>query len=83
VHQHVANLFARSGAARFARDEDGEGVGAQGTRQLLDLRALAAAIETFEGNKFSAHGHVGDDSRQAGSQCPDAGAANRPGWLIY
>jgi hypothetical protein len=38
-------------------------VGAEGTRQLLDLRALAAAVETFEGNKFSARGHVGDDSR--------------------
>jgi hypothetical protein len=77
VQQHVANLFARSGAARFARNRDGEAVGAQGTRQLLDLRALAAAIETFEGNKFSARGHVGNDSRRANSQCPPAGAADR------
>jgi hypothetical protein len=41
------------------------------------LRALAAAIETFEGNKFSARGHVGNDSRRANSQCPPAGAADR------
>jgi hypothetical protein len=27
------------------------------------LRTLAAAVETFEGNKFSACRHVGDDSR--------------------
>jgi hypothetical protein len=27
------------------------------------LRALAAAIETFESDKFSACRHVGDDSR--------------------
>jgi len=39
-------------------------VGAQGSRQFLDLGALAAPVETFEGNKFSACGHVGDDSRR-------------------
>jgi hypothetical protein len=27
------------------------------------LGALAAAIEAFESDKFSARGHVGDDSR--------------------
>ncbi len=64
VQQHVANLFARIGATRFAGDGDREAVGAQGTRQLLDLRTLAAAVETFESNKFPAHGHVGDDSRR-------------------
>ena len=64
VQQHVANSFARGGAARFAGDGDGEAVGAQGTRQFLDLGALAAAVETFEGNKFSARGHVGNDSRR-------------------
>jgi hypothetical protein len=32
---------------------------AQGTRQLLGLGALAAAVETLEGNEFSARGHVG------------------------
>ena len=31
----------------------------QSPRQFLDLRALAAAVETFEGNEFSARGHVG------------------------
>jgi hypothetical protein len=63
VEQHFTNLFAGGGAPRFARDHNGKAVGAQGTRQLLDLRALAAAVETFEGNKFSACRHVGDDSR--------------------
>ena len=43
-------------------------VGAQRTRQFLDLRALAAAVETFESDKFSARGHVGNDSRRAGSE---------------
>ena len=27
-------------------------------RQLFELRALAAAVESFEGNEFSARGHV-------------------------
>src|SRR6266852_1326795 len=34
VRQHVSNLFARSGAARFASDGDGEAEGAERTRQL-------------------------------------------------
>jgi len=70
VEQHFANLFPCGGAARFAGDGDGEAVGAQGTRQLLELRALAAAIETFERDKFSARGHLGDDSRRGGGSRP-------------
>jgi hypothetical protein len=31
------------------------------------LRALAAAVEAFEGDEFSARGHVGNDSRQKAS----------------
>jgi hypothetical protein len=42
------------GAARLARDGDGKPVGAQRARQFFQLRALAAAVETFEGDKFSA-----------------------------
>jgi len=63
VQQNFANLFAGGGAARFASHDDREAVGAQGASQFLDLRTLAAAVETFEGNKFSACRHVGDDSR--------------------
>ena len=70
MQQQFANLVAGGGASRFAGDGDGEAVGAQGTRQLLDLGALAAAIETFERDKFSARGHVGNDSRPAGSGEP-------------
>ena len=83
MQEHLANPFARSGAPWLAGDNDREAVRAQGTRQLLDLRALAAAVETLEGNKFSARGHVGDDSRRAGSQRASGGAADRPGRLIY
>jgi hypothetical protein len=59
VQQHFANLLARGGAARFAGDGDREAMRAQGTRQLFGLGALAAAVETLEGNEFSARGHVG------------------------
>ena len=64
VQQDVANSFASLSAARFAGDGDGEAVGAQGSREFLYLGALAAPVETFKGNKFSACGHVGDDSRR-------------------
>lgn len=77
MQQHVANLFARSGAARFARDGDSQAVCAQRTRQLLDLRALATAVETFKGNKLSARGHLG---MIAGERTPRArriGAGDR------
>lgn len=69
VQQHFADLFAGGGAAWFACDGDGDAVGAQGSRQFLDLRALAAAIEAFERNKLSAWGHAGNDSRAAGVPC--------------
>ena len=77
VQQHVANLFACGGSPRFAGDDDRVAVRAQGTRQLLDLSALAAAVETFEGNKFSARGHVGDDSR-LGCRLMTAGSSRLP-----
>lgn len=67
VQQHVAYLFTRGCAARFAGDSDGEAVGAQGPRQFLDLRALTTAVKTFEGDEFSARGHVGNDSRREAS----------------
>src|SRR4029077_4794549 len=63
VQQHFANLFAGGGAARFASHGNRKAVGAQGTGQFLDLSALAAAVEAFESDKFSARRHVGDDSR--------------------
>jgi len=68
VQQHFANLFARGGATRLTRNGDSQTVSAQGTGQFLELRALAAAIETFEGDKFSPRGHVGDDSRRLGGK---------------
>ncbi len=64
MQQDIADSFAGSSASRFAGDGDGEAVSAQGPRQFLDLGALAAPVETFEGNEFSACGHVGDDSRR-------------------
>ena len=81
VQQHFANLFASGGAARFAGDGDREAVSAQRSRQFFDLSALAAAVETFEGDKFSACGHVGNDSRRwkrAGAVSEWTAAANRP-----
>ncbi len=59
VQQDLANAFAGRGAAGFAGDSDGETMGAQGASQFLELRAFAAAIESFEGDKFSARGHLG------------------------
>ena len=63
MQQHFANLFSGRSAAWFAGHGDREAVGAQGACQFFELRALAAAIETFKGDKFSARGHVGNDSR--------------------
>src|SRR5208282_4952146 len=70
MQQHLANPFARGGAARLAGYGYRDAMSAQGACQLLDLRALAAAVETFERDKFSARGHVGDDSRRADSDLP-------------
>ena len=44
---------------------DGEPVRAQRTSQLGELRALAAAVEAFKSDQFSARGHGGNDSRMA------------------
>src|SRR5450755_3132046 len=49
VQQHVANLLAGGRASRFAGYGDRETVGAQGSCQFLDLRALAAAVEALKG----------------------------------
>jgi len=59
VQQHVADLLAGRRAPGLTRDGDRNPVRAQGSRQLFDLRAFAAAVQAFEGNEFSACSHVG------------------------
>jgi len=68
VEQDVANLFTGCGAARLAGDDYGNAAGTESSRQLGDLRALAAAVEAFEGDELSARGPVGNDSRQKAGQ---------------
>src|SRR6266404_8556329 len=63
VEQDVANLFAGGSAARLAGDDHGNASGTESARELGDLRALAAAVEAFEGDELSARRHVGNDSR--------------------
>ncbi len=58
MQNYFANFLAGRGAARFPSDGDGEPMVTEGSCQLFELRALAAAVETFEGNEFSARGHV-------------------------
>lgn len=67
MQQHFADLFAGGRASRFAGDGDGKSVVAERSRQLFELRALAAAVETFKSNESSARRHVGDDSRPSRS----------------
>src|SRR5208337_4360474 len=59
MQQHIANLFARASSSWLTGNGDRKAVSTQRTRQLFSLGALAAAIETFEGNKSSTRGHVG------------------------
>jgi len=59
MQQHFAYLLAGRSSARLSRDRHRNAVSAQGSRQFLDLRALAAAVKAFKGNKFSARCHVG------------------------
>jgi hypothetical protein len=71
VQQHLAYLFAAGGSTGLARNRDGKPVSAQRPRQLLQLRALAATIESFKSYKFSAS-HLRDDSRQVGLRLSNA-----------
>lgn len=59
MEQHLANLFAGARSSWLTGNSDRKAVSTQGARQLFGLSALAAAIETFEGNKSSTRGHVG------------------------
>src|SRR5215468_5658969 len=60
VEYDVADLLAGRGASGFARDDDGEAASAQSFGELCHLRTFAGAVETFEGDEFSARsGHAG------------------------
>ena len=54
IQQHRANAFADFGSARLASGQHLDALGAQHFRQLLQLGALAAAVEAFEGDELSA-----------------------------
>ena len=51
VEQQLANFISRRGATGFARDRHFETLLPQLAREPLQLRAFAASIETFEGDK--------------------------------
>jgi len=59
VEQKFTNFFAGRSTSRLASDRYRVAVGSQRARQFFHLRALAGAVEAFEGNKFSAGGHLG------------------------
>jgi len=54
VQQNAANLLARRRSAWFARFHHFMSGRAQRSRQLTHLRALAGAVQSFEGDEFSA-----------------------------
>src|SRR5579864_7343439 len=54
VQQQLPDFLACRGAARFPRDRDRHARLLQPVRKPLQLRALAASIQPFKGNKFSA-----------------------------
>ena len=62
MKKNFANPFACRGSAGLARDGYRESARPQSSRQLSKLRALAAAVESFEGDEFSARGHVRNDN---------------------
>jgi hypothetical protein len=78
VQQNFADFFPGGSAARLARDGDGDAMCPQGTRQFLDLRALAAAIETFKRNELSPWRHA---EIITGLRLGFWGRARRPGEL--
>src|SRR5579872_666204 len=56
VQQHFTDFLADGRTARFARDHDRNSHVAQRPRQLLQLRAFAAAIHSFDGDEPAALG---------------------------
>jgi hypothetical protein len=52
----VAYLLASRRAAGFAGDDDGEAADAEGFGEFFDLRALAGAVQAFEGDELAAMG---------------------------
>ena len=54
VEQKLANLFAGRRAARFPRHHHGQALCTQDRGQLCQLSALAASVETFEGDESAA-----------------------------
>ena len=59
-----ADFFSGRGPARLARHHHGQALRAKYARQFFQLRALAAAVESFEGDEAAAMGvrrHSGND----------------------
>src|SRR5579864_4820095 len=54
VQKQLPDFFARRGTTRFPRDRDRQARLPQPVRKPLQLRALAASIQPFEGDEFSA-----------------------------
>src|ERR1700728_114447 len=58
IEQHLANLLARQRPARLPGLNHFVSRRAHYGRQLAQLRALAGAVEPFEGNEFPAPRHL-------------------------
>jgi len=56
VEDDVADLLAGRRASGFAGDDDGKASGTKGLGEFFDLRALAGAVEAFEGDELAAMG---------------------------
>ena len=54
IQQKPADFFSGRGSARFTRYHHGQSLRAKYGSQLLHLRALAAAVEPFEGDEPAA-----------------------------
>ena len=59
IQEQVANLLSGHATARFSGYDNLQSVGPQGACQLLHLRALAAPVKAFDGNKSAALRHEG------------------------
>ena len=65
MQDHFADILACCGSAGLAGGDYGKAAGTKSSRQLRDLRALAATVEALERDEFSTYRHVGNDSRHA------------------
>ncbi len=78
--EDVAHSFAQRGAARFARDEEGDAVLFEFFDEVMDLSCFARALAAFEGDEFGCHARA-VKSRRVNSDGGDGGGG-APGGVV-